>query len=70
MSKTAANAALREAATSPAFWFARLEIARSESDFETAGDAIRQLRRLGVIVRFRPPQQRTGRAGCREPALA
>ena len=35
-------------------WFARLERAKSQNDFERAAEAVRQLRRLGVDVRFAP----------------
>ncbi len=37
---------------SPTAWFAVLEAARSRGDFEVAADAVRNLRRLGVTVRF------------------
>lgn len=40
------------AANSPTAWFAVLEMAREREDHERAADAIRQLRRLGVEVRF------------------
>ena len=43
----------REAATCPTAWFAVLERALREQDFETAAKAERKLRRLGVAVRFR-----------------
>ncbi len=33
-------------------WFAVLEAAKLRNDFERAAEAIRQLRRLGVTVRF------------------
>ncbi len=36
----------------PTAWFAVLERARMDGDFERAAEAIRQLRRLGVTVRF------------------
>ena len=35
-------------------WFARLERAKSLNDFERAAEAVRQLRRLGVDVKFTP----------------
>lgn len=35
-------------------WFARLERAKSLNDFERAAEAVRQLRRLGVNVKFSP----------------
>jgi hypothetical protein len=37
---------------SPMFWFVRLEKARERHDHENAAQAIRELRRLGVDVRF------------------
>lgn len=33
-------------------WFARLERAKAQNDFEAAAEAVRQLRRLGVKVAF------------------
>jgi hypothetical protein len=42
----------REYADSPVAWFVMLERARQESDFEAAAQAQRELKRLGVIVRF------------------
>lgn len=36
----------------PTAWFAVLERARLDEDHERAAEAIRQLRRLGVHVRF------------------
>ena len=41
-----------ESIDSPTAWFAVLEAARLRNDFEAAAEAIRQLRRLGVTVRF------------------
>lgn len=41
-------------------WFARLERAKRDNDFELAAEAIRQLRRLGVEVRFRTPTRPVG----------
>ena len=46
---------------SPTAWFAVLEVARREQDFERAAEAVRQLKRLGVIVRFTPPQVEAAR---------
>ena len=34
------------------YWFCRLESARNHQDYEAAADAIRELRRLGVEIRF------------------
>lgn len=45
--------ARREAVDSPTAWFAVLEAARLRDDHERAAEAIRQLRRLGVEVKFR-----------------
>jgi hypothetical protein len=41
----------------PFYWFAVLETARERNDFEQAAEAVRQLRRLGVTVRYGRPQQ-------------
>ena len=35
-------------------WFARLERAMDDHDFERAAQAVRELRRLGVDVKFSP----------------
>ena len=35
-------------------WFARLERAKNLNDFERAAEAVRELRRLGVDVKFAP----------------
>ena len=40
---------------SPIAWFAVLERARYVQNFERAADALRELKRLGVIVRYRKP---------------
>lgn len=36
-------------------WFLRLERARNLNDFEAAAEAVRELKRLGVMVRFVTP---------------
>lgn len=36
----------------PTYWFAVLEIAKEQGDFDSAAEAQRELRRLGVIVRY------------------
>lgn len=36
----------------PTYWFALLEIARAQGDHETAAEALRELRRLGVRVSY------------------
>ncbi len=41
------------AADSPVAWFVVLERARQDRDYELAGRAIRELKRLGVTVRYR-----------------
>jgi hypothetical protein len=38
----------------PLYWFAALERAVAQGDFERAAEAQRNLRRLGVEVAFRP----------------
>jgi hypothetical protein len=40
----------------PTYWFGVLEIARERGDFARAAEAQRELRRLGVIVRYRTHQ--------------
>jgi hypothetical protein len=49
--KTITEAEYRE---SPVYWFVRLEKSRERQDHEQAAQAIRELRRLGVDVRFNP----------------
>ncbi len=44
----------REFRDSPVFWFVRLDNAREHEDHEKAAEAIRELRRLGVDIRFKP----------------
>jgi hypothetical protein len=43
-----------ECRQSPVYWFVRLEKSRERQDHERAAEAIRELRRLGVDVRFNP----------------
>jgi len=38
---------------SPTAWFCQLELARDRGDFDVAANAVRKLKRLGVVVRFR-----------------
>ena len=38
---------------SPTAWFAALDRARRTSDFELAAKALKELRRLGVCVKFK-----------------
>lgn len=42
---------------SPTYWFAVLEIAREQSDYESAAEAQRQLSRLGVRVAYPRPRR-------------
>lgn len=44
--------ARREAAESPTAWFAVLDRARKTNEFELAAQALRELMRLGVTVKF------------------
>lgn len=37
-------------------WFMRLERAKNLNDFEAAAEAVRELRNLGVHVKFRRPR--------------
>lgn len=41
-------------------WFARLERAKNDHDFVNAAEAVRELRRLGVDVRFAPINGQVG----------
>ena len=43
----------REIKDSPIAWFYTLEDARRQNDFERAAEAQKQLKRLGVEVRYR-----------------
>lgn len=45
---------------SPAAWFVMLEIARKRGDFEQAARAQRELKRLGVEVRYHPADRGAG----------
>lgn len=49
----------------PAAWFAVLEHARENNDFERAAQAIRELRRLGVHVKYPVHPRRHKRGGGR-----
>ena len=42
----------QDATDSPVAWFATLERARRDNDFELAARAMRELRRLGVVVKY------------------
>lgn len=44
----------------PVFWFVRLETAVKAGDLEEAAAAVRELRRLGVEVKYRRPPDRKG----------
>jgi len=57
--------ARREAAESPTAWFVVLERARDTNDFERAAEALRQLKRLGVTVRFHRRLKKAGKGGVR-----
>jgi hypothetical protein len=52
----------RDWAEEPVAWFAEMEIARERCDFERAAEAQRQLRRLGVHVRYERQVRGAGRA--------
>lgn len=47
----------RDVENSPSVWFMRLERAKNLNDFEAAADAVKQLRRLGVTVKFDHPKE-------------
>ncbi len=51
----------RDHRNQPTYWFAILEIARERGNFEQAAEANRQLKRLGVCVRY----DHTNRQGAR-----
>lgn len=55
-------AAAERVVDSPTAWFAVLESARQRGDHERAAEAIRQLRRLGVTVKFGKPKLSGGDA--------
>ena len=42
----------------PVYWFAVLDIARERGEFDRAAEAQRELKRLGVDVRFRREEHR------------
>ena len=46
---------------SPTAWFAVLERARMDGNHERAAQAIRELRRLGITVRFTPNRRERNR---------
>ena len=52
MSIRYAKAISRDHKNEPTYWFAVLEIARERCDFEQAAEANRQLKRLGVCIRY------------------
>lgn len=47
---------------SPSYWFCVLEIARERNDYERAALAVRELRRLGVTIRFATPKREAANA--------
>jgi hypothetical protein len=53
----------RDAAESPVAWFAELERARTRNDFDRASEAVRELARLGVVVKYRRGRQAVEGAG-------
>lgn len=50
-------------ANSPVAWFVTLERARATDNFELAAKARQELELLGVIVKYKRPQQKGGRYG-------
>jgi hypothetical protein len=60
MTSAKRNAGQRDYRNEPTYWFAVLEIAREQGDFDVAAEAMRQLRRLGVCVNYDRPQTRRG----------
>ncbi len=48
----------RDHRNEPTYWFAVLEIARENGDYEGAADAKEQLKRLGVCVNYKPPARK------------
>jgi hypothetical protein len=57
--------AAKDVLNSPTYWFAVMEGAKKRGDFLLAHQALSELRRLGVHVRFLPPgpRPRRGRGG-------
>ncbi len=60
MSRTALRPSSRDHRDQPTYWFATLEIARERQDHDAAAEAIRELRRLGIRVRYSQPEPRQG----------
>ena len=60
MSKATTDSKKVRAEDSPTAWFAVLERARLDEDYETAARAKRELSRLGVEVRFRRTSEKRG----------
>lgn len=54
MDGTSAPVGQQRSAYRRTFWFARLDDALDRGDYEQAGEAQRELRRLGVSVRYAP----------------
>jgi hypothetical protein len=46
-----------KAADSPVAWFVVLERAKQDRDFKRAAEALHQLERLGVAVKYRKPRE-------------
>jgi hypothetical protein len=60
MSVNPQNSEARDHQDEPTYWVAVLEIARERDDFERAAQANRELRRLGVRVRYEMPKTGKG----------
>ena len=41
----------------PVYWFVTLELALDRGDFRRADQAVAELKRLGVVVRYRRPRK-------------
>ncbi len=47
----------------PLWWFARLEASIERGDYHSAAEALRELERLGVTVKYRGRQPQTSSTG-------
>jgi hypothetical protein len=55
MSVNPRNSDPRDHRNQPTYWFAVLEIAREQGDFDQAAEAKRELKLLGVCVSYEKP---------------
>jgi hypothetical protein len=53
MRQNPSEADMAETRDQPIYWFALLDSAIESGDFEQAAEAVKQLKRLGISVRYR-----------------